>query len=219
MATIPAPTIASEIFETPYLDIAFPVQGTHLPADHGYWLYAAMTRTVPTLHGASWLGVELISGIPWDKGMVALPAHGVSLHLRLPISHFADVLPLAGKRLEIAGYAIRLGAPLARPLRAAASLYARIVTIKKFMEPVSFLEAAHRQLAALGIKATLELPYDQDTRYRRIISIHGKKVVGFSLVVHRLNDTASLALQSLGLGGRRAMGCGFFKPIVNASRR
>jgi CRISPR-associated protein Cas6 len=92
----------------PYLNVTFPVQGTHLPADHGYLLYAAMTRTLPALHGVSWLGIELISGIPWDKGLITLPAYKAYLRLRLPAQNFAEVLPLAGKRLDIAGYAIRL---------------------------------------------------------------------------------------------------------------
>jgi len=97
----------------------------------------------------------------------------------------------------------------------ASSLYARIVTIKPFTEPEPFLEAARRQLMTLGIDATLELPRDGRTRYRRIICIHGKKVVGFSLVVHGLSDQDSITLQSLGLGGRRTMGCGLFNPIAN----
>jgi CRISPR-associated endonuclease/helicase Cas3 len=199
----------------PYLDVSFPVQGTHLPADHGYLLYAAITQILPALHGSPWLGVELISGIPWDKGMIALPTHGTNLHLRLPAEHFAAVLPLAGKRLALAGYAIRLGVPLARPLMPAISLYARIVTIKQCTEPEPFFEAARRQLTTLGINATLELPRDGRTRYRRIISIHGKKVVGFSVVARGLSDQDSIILQSLGLGGRRTMGCGLFKPITN----
>ena len=215
MVTIhPKPT-GSALLTTPYLSVAFPVQGTHLPADHGYPLYAAITHMLPALHSAPWLGIELISGIPWDKGMIALPTYGTSLRLRLPAQHFATVLPLAGKRLELTGYAIRLGVPLACPLVPAASLYARIVTIKQFTEPEPFLEAAHRQLTALGINATLELPCDGRTRYRRIISIHGKKVVGFSLVVHGLSDQDSMTLQSRGLGGRRTMGCGLFNPVVH----
>jgi CRISPR-associated protein Cas6 len=206
--------ITGNTLETTYLNVTFPVQGTHLPADHGYLLYAAITHTLPTLHGAPWLGIELISGIPWDNGMIALPTRGGHLRLRLPAQNFAAVLPLAGKRLEIAGHAIRLGAPLARPLMPMASLYARIVIIKKFTEPRPFLEAARRQLTALGIKATLELPRDGRTRSRRIISIHGKKVVGFSLAAHDLDDQDSITLQSLGLGGRRTMGCGLFNPIT-----
>jgi CRISPR-associated protein Cas6 len=217
MVTIhPKPTV-SDLLTTPYLNIGFPVQGTHLPADHGYSLYATITQTLPALHGSPWLGIELISGIPWDKGMIALPTHGTNLQLRLPAEHFAAVLPLAGKRLELAGHAIRLGVPLARPLMSASSLYARIVTIKQFTEPEPFLDAARRQLTTLGINAALELPRDGRTRYRRIISIHGKKVVGFSVVARGLSDEDSLILQSLGLGGRRTMGCGLFNPITNTS--
>jgi len=208
----------NDTLETPHIRVTFPVQGKHLPADHGYLLYAAITQNLPALHGATWLGIELISGIPWDKGTITLPTHGTNLHLRLPVRNFAGVLPLAGKRLEIAGRAIRLGAPVVHPLAPAASLYARIVTIKKFTEPTPFLEAAQRQLSALGINATLDLPHDGLTRYRRIISVHGKKVVGFSLAAHDLNDQDSITLQTSGLGGRRAMGCGLFNPIARTQR-
>jgi CRISPR-associated protein Cas6 len=207
--------MTNDTLDTPYLNIVFPVQGAHLPADHGYLLYAAITHALPSLHGTSWLGIELISGIPWDSGLIALPTRGSRLRLRIPAQSYAAVLPLAGKRLEIAGHVIHLGIPLAHPLMPATSLYARIVTIKKFTEPTPFLEAAHRQLAALGINATLVLPHDERTRSRRIITIHGRKVVGFSVAAHGLREADSIKLQTVGLGGRRAMGCGFFNPIVN----
>ena len=86
----------SDLLATPYLSVAFPVQGTHLPADHGYSLYAAIIQTLPALHGSPWLGIELISGIPWDKGMIALPTYGTSYVLRLPVQHFATVSALSG---------------------------------------------------------------------------------------------------------------------------
>jgi CRISPR-associated endonuclease/helicase Cas3 len=126
----------------------------------------------------------------------------------------AQVLRLAGARLEIDGYPLWLGIPVARPLVPASSLHARIVTIKKFTEPEPFLDAAQRQLAQLGIAAVLEFPRDGHTRSRRIITIHGHKVVGFSLAAHGLSDEDSIKLQSAGLGGRRAMGCGLFNPII-----
>jgi CRISPR-associated protein Cas6 len=118
--------------------------------------------------------------------------------------------------LEIDGYALRLGMPIARPLMPADSLYARIVTIKKFTEPAPFLAAATRQLAQFGITATVELPRDGRTRSRRIITIHGRKVVGFSLAAHGLSEADSLKLQAVGIGGRRAMGCGIFNPIMKS---
>src|SRR5205085_8331530 len=111
---------------------------------------------------------------------------------------------------------IRLGIPTARPLTSSPSLDARCVTIKKFTEPEPFLDAARRQLDALGITATLEVPLDEQGRpRRRIITIQGKHVVGFSLAAHDLNDDDSIRLQSAGIGGRGAMGCGHFNPIVS----
>jgi hypothetical protein len=72
MVTIdPKPTV-SDLLTTPYLSVAFPVQGTHLPADHGYSLYATITHMLPALHSAPWLGIELISGICHIKHKVAV---------------------------------------------------------------------------------------------------------------------------------------------------
>ena len=203
--------------DAPRVNVHFPVQGRQLPADHGYALYSAITRQLPALHGAPWLGLELLSGIPWREGIIVLPTRGAHLRLRIPADRYGHVLPLAGRRLDIAGHTIRLGIPTARPLTPAPSLYARCVTIKKFTDPEPFLDAARRQLDALAVTATLELPTDEQGRpRRRIITIQGKHVVGFSLAAHDLSDEDSLLLQSAGIGGRRAMGCGLFNPLVNS---
>ncbi len=201
---------------TPHVAVHFPVQGRQLPADHGYALYSAISRRLPALHGTTWLGLELLNGVPWRQGIIALPTRGATLRLRIPADHYGHVLPLAGARLDIAGHTIRLGIPSARPLTPAPSLYARCVTIKKFTDAEPFLDAARRQLDALNINATLELPLDEQGRpRRRIITIQGRHVVGFSLAAHHLNDDDSLHLQTSGIGGRRAMGCGHFNPIIN----
>lgn len=202
--------------DAPYVNVHFPAEGRQLPADHGYALYSAITRQLPALHGASWLGIELLSGVPWQQGIIALPTRGAHLRLRIPAARYGQVLPLAGQRLDIAGHTIRLGIPAARPLTPASSLYARCVTIKKFTDAEPLLDAARRQLDALGLSATLELPLDEQGHpRRRIITIQGKHVVGFSLAAHNLSDTDSLRLQTTGLGGRRSMGCGHFNPIIS----
>ena len=200
----------------PHVAVRFPLQGRQLPADHGYALYSALTRHLPALHAARWLGIELISGVPWREGLIVLPTRGATLSLRLPANHYGDVLPLAGRRLDLDGHAIRLGIPIARPLLPAPSLYARIVTIKKFTDAELFLDAARRQLTALNLNATLELPTDEQGRHRRrILRIHNKTIIGFSLAAHDLTDDDSLRLQTSGIGGRRAMGCGHFNPIAS----
>ncbi len=204
----------SQLELCPSLNVSFPLRGTQLPADHGYLLYSAISKSFSSLHGIDWLAIELISGFPSGRGLIALSERDATLRLRIPANHYRDVLPLAGKRLNIGGHQLRLGLPVARPLEPAPSLYARVVTIKKFTEPEPFLEAVKRKLDSFGVKGRVELPRDEQGRYRRrIVTIHGKSVVGFSVAVHDLNDEDSLKLQSFGVGGRRAMGCGIFNPV------
>ncbi len=215
--TMKAPAAIESDEHTQHIVVRFPAQGKSLPADHGYALYSALARRLPELHTARWLAIELISGIPWQQGIIALPTrHAAALHLRLPAAAFGKVIPLAGSRLDIDGHQLTLGLPTARPLTPAASLYARFVSIRNSTEPEPFLDAARRQLDALGIAntATLELPRDEQGRFRRrILKIKYATIVGFSLAAHNLSDDDSLKLQTHGLGGRRKMGCGIFNPI------
>lgn len=218
----------------PSINVSFSLEGKQLPADHGYLVYSAISRSTSSLHGVDWLAIELISGFPSGRGLIALSSlnsklgtRNSELRLRIPADHYRDVLPLAGKRLDIGGHRIRLGLPVAHPLEPAPSLYARIVTIKKFTEPEPFLEAVKRKLDSFGVKGRVELPVDVTqtvnlraeansnveienskletenstlnsiSRYRRrIVTIHGKSVVGFSVAVHELNDEDSLLLQA-----------------------
>jgi CRISPR-associated protein Cas6 len=227
LIAVPRPADRSQ--QSPCVKVSFPVLGRQLPADHGYLVYSAISRSTPSLHNVDWLAIELVSGFPSGRGLIALPDRGASLHLRIPAEKYRDVLPLAGKRLDISGHQIRLGLPLARALQPAPSLYARVVTIKKFTEAEPFLEAVKRKLDQLGIEGRAELPLDEQRRYRRrIVTIHGKSVVGFSVGVHDLNDEDSLLLQAGAINiatgqddstkwqnifSRRAMGCGIFNPI------
>jgi len=216
---------------TPYsfVSVNFPLGGKQLPADHGYLVYAAISRASPHLHGKDWLAIELISALPAGRGRVLLPDRDATLCLRVPAKHYRDTLQLSGKRLDIGGCPIRLGVPLVRTLEPAQSLYARVVTIKNFTEGEAFLDAVKRKLDQFGIKARVELPRDEQGRYRRrIVTIHGKSVVGFSVAVHDLSDEDSLVLQAgmvisgeddsiqwQALFSRRAMGCGIFNPIAS----
>ncbi|PYS80604.1 MAG: hypothetical protein DMF67_19875, partial [Acidobacteria bacterium] len=76
--------------DAPRVNVHFPVQGRQLPADHGYTLYSAVTRQLPALHGAPWLGLELLSGIPWREGIIVLPTRGAHLRLRIPADRYGQ---------------------------------------------------------------------------------------------------------------------------------
>ncbi|MGB7070350.1 MAG: type I-MYXAN CRISPR-associated protein Cas6/Cmx6 [Pyrinomonadaceae bacterium] len=216
--TVPETTSNDSNISRQYLTVHFPLQGSKLPADHGYLLYSAINRLRPELHCVDWLGIELISGIRFERGMVALPTRGAQLRLRIPADKFGNVLPLAGKRLEIGGHGIRLGIPIARPLQPANSLYAKIVTFKNSLDLPKFLETAKREFSKKEITTELEIPKETYSRHRRILTIKDIKIVGFSLIAHGLSEADSIKLQSLGIGGRRSMGCGIFNPIRKPSK-
>ena len=188
------------------IELRFPVIGTALPSDHGYAVYAAISKAVPEAHQADWLAVETVPGAARGDGAIQLNERA-RLRMRLPQERMGVMLKLAGKRLDVSGYSIRLGAPQTFLLRPSSALYARCVTIKKFMEPESFLEAVRRKLAEMEVKGKPEIGP------RRAFRVGGHTIIGFGLTLRELSKAASLLVQERGIGGRRHMGCGFFMPI------
>lgn len=198
------------------LELAFPVLGRELPEDNGYELYAAVSRALndhlPEEVAVSSIGGHRIGG--WRVGI----DRSARLRVRAPADRIGELLRLAGQLLDVGGHEIGLGVPEVRALTPAPSLAARLVTIKGFTEPDVFLDAVGRQLAALGVSGTAEIPTVASGKrrgmpLRRVVRIKGASVVGFAVRVSGLNDQDSLTLQERGLGGRRHMGCGIFVPV------
>jgi CRISPR-associated protein Cas6 len=202
----------------PLVDLLFSVLGDTLPTDHAYLLYAALSRRVPRFHDpAGGVRFAQINGQRGGKGQLVLFEKS-RLRLRLPTGAISDVLPVAGKSLEIGEHRIRLGVPHVVALTSAASLVARIVTFKHATSPERFLEKARQELDTLGIKGEASIPRilsgeRQGEPRRQVIRIKGKRVIGFAIRVEGLTEEESLRLQEEGVGGRRRMGCGFFVPI------
>ncbi len=196
------------------VDVAFPIRGEPLPLEHGFPLFAALSRLAPAIHAeASW-GVHPVFGERKGRDHLGLIARS-SVKVRLPIGELSRVMPLAGASLEIDGARVQLGFPRVFPLVPAPAIRARFVTIRGFQEGEGFVAALARQLVqihedgALGQEPTsVEVTLGK----RRICVIHGKKVVGFAVGLGALGADASLAIQRRGLGGRRHMGGGIFVP-------
>lgn len=187
----------------PYVDLAFRIVGNTIPVDHGYALYSAISHVVPEVHGARNIGVHPIRGVYHGNGTLRLAEHS-RLTVRLPDDDIKTYLKLAGKRLTLTGNVLTVGVPEVRMLRPVASLRARLVTIRGFLEPDGFLQAVRRQLESLGLSGELALGD------RRTFRVKEKQIVGFELYVTELDAEESLTLQEAGLGGRRHMGCGVF---------
>jgi CRISPR-associated protein Cas6 len=202
------------------VDLSFPVVGASVPRDHGYALYSALSRALPEIHGARWLGVHPLSGMPADEALLLRRAQ---LRLRIPAERIATVLPLAGATLEVGESSLTLGAPSIHPLATAASLDARLVLFNLTRPPRRatpigretldndglarrYQQQIARELERMGVRGTAEL------RGRRSLTIRGARQIGYSVRVSGLDADSSLRLLEAGLGGRRAMGCGIFRP-------
>lgn len=195
-----------------FVDVAFPLMGKSLPLDHGYALFGAVSRVVPVLHEEEGWGVFPVHGLRLGPGELSLTKTSL-LSIRLPVSRIADVLPLSGKSLDVAGHQLTLGVLRVFPLHGSPELRSRFVTIKKFHEEKApFEEAVRRQLDLLDVAPSARITVGE----RRVLQVANHTIVGFSMAIIGLSTGESLRVQSKGIGGRRHMGAGLFLPAGKA---
>lgn len=196
----------------PYVELCFPVRGKYLPADHGYALFAACVHLNPEIRQQKALSILTIPGFPDKQGKIILSEQSC-LRIRVPIPQIPLVYKFAGKLIRLGIHEIQIGIPDIFTLKPANKLKSRIVVIKGYSEPESFLLAAQRQLDDLEIVANVSIPRDSKGEYcRKTIKVKSFTVVGFTTEVSGLNDEDSLKLQQWGIGGKRRFGCGYFSP-------
>jgi CRISPR-associated protein Cas6 len=187
------------------VDLQFQVVGSEIKVDHGYALFAAVSRIQPEFHATEDVGLALIRGRYVGDGKLAL-GKNTRLTLRLPVETLPSYINLAGKTLDLEGHSIRLGVPNTRGLTPAVALYSHFVTTKNGHQQARFMEEIQRQLAALQCRGKIAIGK------RKTFKVHGKQMVGYSMLASELTAEESIVLQEQGLGGRRKMGCGFFEP-------
>jgi len=188
------------------VDMKFPVSGASIPVDHGFALYSALSRVSPHLHSSEQAGLFLVRGKYADKGQLELNKLS-SVRLRVPANDIKNYLDLTGKSLTVDGHRIMIGTPSVIQLKPRSALYAHVVTTRNGNDEERFKGALRDQLTSLGVQAAFNVGQ------RKTFNVHGKQIVGYSLLVTELTAEESIILQEAGLGGRRKMGCGMFVGI------
>lgn len=190
------------------LDLEFPLNSSApIAVDHGYHLYAGLCRVLDQLHSENSIAIHPVRGRQIGNRLVQLMPWS-TLRLRLPQDAIGDMISLSGKSIQIDDSKVNLGVPSVKALVPAAALRSRLVTIKGFQQPDPFAEAVRRQLNALGLNERCVLTVAK----RRTLRIKDKEVVGFEVILEELLPNESMAVQEVGIGGRRHMGCGVFVP-------
>jgi CRISPR-associated protein Cas6 len=197
------------------VDLRFPIVNSQtVPVDHGYLLLAAASRLVPAIHHNPKIGLDLMRGVSVGNGKLLLSAQESFFTIRTPVEIVPQLLPLAGKRLNLGNTPIRLGIPQMNALMASTALVSRLVAISGYMEEEAFRLAINRQIAALKPTRSLEVGIGR----RRVMSVRAATIVGFGVHLWNLTDVDSLTIQEYGLGGRRRFGCGLFRPVTQSER-
>lgn len=190
----------------PKVDLCFQVLGKTISVDHGFALHGAVSRTLPHFHEDQIVGIKLIRGRYIGDGMLDISPYS-ELVLRVLIGRISQYIQLAGKRLEVLGQSLTIGVPKTRALVPAVALYSHLVTTRNGDIQERFEKEIVRQMGELEIQGRFSVGE------RKTFQVHGKQVVGYSVLVSELNAEESVKLQEVGLGGRRKMGCGFFEPF------
>lgn len=210
------------------IDTSFRLVGHEIPLDHSFALYSSLSRQLPALHEAHWLGIHRITGLQLDGRTLRLTPDS-RLRLRLPAEHLPSVLPLAGTTLSIFDGAkdsqLRLSVPEVYSLKPASELFSPCVVIKVSGAEKSgaspdremYLTAIRAKLDEHEIAGDVWIDDSRDgkglERSRRVIRIKGRSVIGYSVQIGNLNELDSIKLQTWPIFGKRRFGCSLFSPV------
>jgi CRISPR-associated protein Cas6 len=199
-----------------HVDAAFPLRGQAIPIQHGYALFAALSRRMPELRARRHWSVHPVQGQPQNRGALALTERS-RVKLRLPAEEISQILGLAGAELDIEGRPVTLGFPKILPLIPAPYLRSRLVVIKHASlgadpDPEQFILAVRRQLARVPDLGQDPERVEVEIGPRRVLRVKSVAIAGHAVILRGFEAQGSIAVQIHGIGGRRHMGAGVFVP-------
>ncbi|MBX3647674.1 MAG: type I-MYXAN CRISPR-associated protein Cas6/Cmx6 [Rhodocyclaceae bacterium] len=185
------------------VDVAFEVRCERLPRDYGYALFRALADELDWLEADAVAAVHPLHGTATTNGSLCLGPRA-RLTLRLRQEQVAQAMALSGARLDL-GSGLDIGPGRLRELVPFATVYSHFVSTGTADE-LAFIDQAAALLKAAG------LPESMIAGKAHATSTPAGEVHGFSLLLHGLTPTQSLAVQESGLGEGRKIGCGIFIP-------
>lgn len=184
------------------VEAVFDAGGDVIPASYPFALWQSLSMLVPALKTEECIGVLPLRTSESEEGRL-LPKRA-KLVLRVPTAIAPKLGVLSGKRLDLGGSFLTLGALKLREIQPSPTLHAHLVTGVE--DEVAFVQEVAARLEALEAVGKLIC----GMRNSMIGPDH--QLHGYSLVVHDLKPEASLRLQFAGLGAARRYGCGIFIP-------
>ena len=198
------------------VDLSFRMRSTVLPLDHAYSLSEAVSARLPWIRAEPGTGIHPIhgaeSGNGWERPSdpetdVLHLSKRTRLRLRLPKARVAEARALSGATLDVAGFAVAVGAASVRLLEPATTVFARHVASRDLSTEEAFLNWAAEQLEAVGASVR-KLVCGRAHELRTPDNLLSLR----SLMLADLTREESIRVQQAGLGDYRSLGCGIFVP-------
>ncbi|HBE93408.1 MAG TPA: type I-MYXAN CRISPR-associated protein Cas6/Cmx6 [Gammaproteobacteria bacterium] len=207
----------NEVFQVPenILDLSFRIDCKCLPNDHAWPLSQALQQALPWLSQEQGAGIHLIHGPGSQNGWMRPEGPDELIHLskrtrltlRMPSERVDDALALEGEQLEFNEYRVVLGMAHVKPLSTYEVQFSRNVICDPGMEEEHFLEHAADEIRKLDIR-----PRKLMSGMTQQLRSPDGDVTTRSLMVADLEPQEAVALQEIGIGGGRLLGCGLFTP-------
>jgi CRISPR-associated protein Cas6 len=191
------------------LEAIFPLLGKALPRDHADALQHALVQHMPWMQVDPGVGILPLKLVPGVENL-ALLSQRTRLVLRVNANRMTQLMAMADVELDVSGHSLRLGIPHVRELKPLATLYSYRVAASSADEAL-FMESVQRELTELGIGG------ERVCGKHQIMSVAGREMDTFSVMLHGLAPEQSMRLQEHGLGPHRLLGCGIFVPHKSAA--
>ncbi|GMQ83736.1 MAG: hypothetical protein BMS9Abin06_0475 [Gammaproteobacteria bacterium] len=201
------------------VDLVYNISCKCLPLDHAYAFSSAVRTALAWIDDEPQAGIHLIHGAESGNGWMRPedPANEL-LHLskrsrmtlRVPKHRIGDAEGLTGEKLDIAGHSLEVGKAKVKLFSALPTQFARYVVVPEGIDHTdesAFMAYAVEELKGLDIRVrkllcgrTHALQHPDGNLYTR------------SIMLADLEVEEAVALQRLGIGRHRKIGCGLFIP-------
>jgi len=183
------------------------MKGGFVTENYVFDLWNEAVRILPWLNSEEMAGILPLRGSVSERGLLLSLRSKLVLRLPAEMAVKADVL--AGQVLHVGNCVLQLGSVSERRLQPYATLHSKLVKSEESEE--IFLDTVAAKLEEMGINCKWICGRSQS------IAGAGMNLLGYSLVLHDLNQEDSLQIQRVGLGGSRRYGCGIFVPYKTIS--
>ena len=196
------------------VDLHYKIDCKQISTRHAWDLSQALYQALPWIKDEPEVGIHQIhgaaSGNGWERppdGELIYLSKRTRMHLRVPASRIADAEKLVGKTLDVAGHPVTVGNMTSKQIDPFSTIFARYIMVSPGMSEDDFLLWVVDELKARDIQARKLL-----CGIGHEIEANGEAIKTRSLMIADLDKVTSVALQEVGIGPHRHLGCGIFVP-------